>query len=342
MATQVLPAPQRRKGFTPFPNDVLLDWPRLMSGNAQIFTVMYINSETTGAARARGTQPPYWSRPISTEEFAGFARCTVRAIQLAIDDLVARKVIERKGATGSVCRYHLPLETWPALADRPSTVVSIESAEEPEEETEEEAAARAKGAIPVFTKPQRLRGGARPRPKELPAAASSLRVTADSEVEYSGTLCNGILSLEFKIPKGEYSAKRGEKDFAGFGSKPHKTHAGVVDDKDFKRFVHVAREVGLPFSGVDLSSTYQAWEKLTPADRAAAIQGLTDRQAAGEYDNPTFRPLPQNYLKRRMFERVIREPAGKAVGSDAELHEKIARGLARARARDAAEGGGRK
>jgi hypothetical protein len=310
MATQVLPAPQRRKGFTPFPNDVLLDWPRLMSGNAQIFTVMYINSETTGAARARGTQPPYWSRPISTEEFAGFARCTVRAIQLAIDDLVARKVIERKGATGSVCRYHLPFETWPALADRPSTVVPIESAEEPEEETEEEAAARAKGAIPVFTKPQRLRGGARPRPKELPAAASSLRVTADSEVEYSGTLCNGILSLEFKIPKGEYSAKRGEKDFAGFDSKPNRTHAGVVDDKDFKRFVHVAREVGLPFSGVDLGSTYQAWQKLTLADRAAAIQGLTDRQAAGEYDNPTFRPLPQNYLKRRMFERVIRKPAG--------------------------------
>ena len=83
MSSQPIPEPQRRKGFTPFPNDVLMDWPRLLSGNAQVFTVMYIDSETTGAVRARGTDPPYWSRPISTDELAAFARCTVRAMQLA-------------------------------------------------------------------------------------------------------------------------------------------------------------------------------------------------------------------------------------------------------------------
>ena len=120
MSTQPIPEPQRRKGFTPFPNDVLLDWPRLLSGNAQVFTVMYINSETTGAVRAPGTKPPYWSRPISTDEFAAFGRCTVRAIQLALDDLVARKVVEKKSSLHGAFRYHIPFETWAKLPDRPT------------------------------------------------------------------------------------------------------------------------------------------------------------------------------------------------------------------------------
>ena len=99
----------------------------------------------------------------------------------------------------------IPGQSFP----RPATVVPISEAEEPEEETAEDEAERA-GALPVFSKPQRLRGGARPRPKELPAAASKLRVTSDSEIEYSGTICDGILFLEFKVPKPDGQARQSE------------------------------------------------------------------------------------------------------------------------------------
>jgi hypothetical protein len=310
LATQVLPQPQRRNGFTPFPNNVLLDWPRLLSGNAQIFTVMYLNSETTGAARARGTEPPYWSRPIPTEELAGYARCTVRAIQLALDELVSRKVIERKGL-----RYHLPFETWPALPDRPANVVPIsEEAEDAEEDTDD--AAVGGQVLTVFAKPQRVRSGHRPRPKELPAPAGKLRVTADSEVEYTGTICAGILHLEFKIPKSEHEAKEKRNIFQNRGSKSNKPQEhGLIDDRPFSEFERTARKVGMSFSKADIGAMYQQWLKIkTREEQKAAIQGLLDRHAAGAFDDPTFIPLPQNYLKKRIWERAVRKPAGKNSG----------------------------
>jgi hypothetical protein len=312
MASNPLPQPQRRKGFTPFPNDVLLDWPRLLSGNAQIFTVMYLNSETTGAVRTRGTEPPYWSRPINNEELAGFARCSVRAIQLAVDELVERKVIERKSSFRGAFRYHIPFDVWPSLPDRPTNVVPISAeSEEPEEESEEESRPTGQ-VVPVFSKPQRLRGGARPRPKELPGAASKLRVTSNGEIEYMGTLCDGVLSIELNIPKGEDSAKGSHKTFQNRDPKSNKTHVGVVDDRAFAQFERAARKAELSFSKSDLVAMHKQWAKLSAEERATATQGLLDRAAAGEYSNPTYRPLPQNYLAKRMWERAIRKPAGKA------------------------------
>ena len=310
MSTQPIPEPQRRKGFTPFPNDVLLDWPRLLSGNAQVFTVMYINSETTGAVRAPGTKPPYWSRPIATDEFAAFGRCTVRAIQRALDDLVARKVVEKKFALHGAFRYHIPFETWAKLPDRPTNVVPISEPEEPDEETAEEDKSKRAGALPVFSRPQRLRGGARPRPKELPAAASRLRITSDSEIEYSGTICDGTLFLEFKVPKGEHEAKAKRQEFKTFESKSKKQHDGVIHDPLFSEFERTCRKVGLTYSPQDLAKAYAQWEKRSVEEQRAAIQGLLDRHAAGEYENPTFRPLPHNYLKNGVWHRAVRKPAG--------------------------------
>jgi hypothetical protein len=312
LATQPIPAPQRRKGFTPFPNDVLLDWPRLLSGNAQIYTVMFLNSETTGAARDAGTKPPYWSRPITTAELAAFGRCTIRSIQLAVDELVDRKVIERKNSVNGSARYHIPFDTWPVLPDRPSNVVPITEAEEPEADTEEDTNPQGE-VIPVFSKPQRLRAGLRPRPKELPAAAGKLRVTADSEVEYTGTLCAGVLTLEFKIPKGEQEAKAKRNIFRNADPKSHKTQSGLVNDRPFADFERTARKVGMSFSKADLGPMYTQWLKIaTRKEQLEAIQGLIDRQAAGEFSDPTFIPLPQNYLKKRMWERAIRKASGRS------------------------------
>src|SRR5271170_921722 len=312
MSSQPIPEPQRRKGFTPFPNDVLLDWPRLLSGNAQVFTVMYLNSETTGAVRARGTDPPYWSRPISTEELAGFGRCTPRAIQLALDDLAARKVIERKKSLHGMYRYHIPFDAWSGLPDRPSNVLPISGeSEEPEEETGE-GANLAGQVLPVFSKPQRLRGGARPRPKELPTAVGKLRVTSDGEIEYSGTICDGVLFLEFKVPKTGNEAGQKRSSQRIDGPKSNKSQAGTIDDPLFSQFLNTCKKCGLSFSPPDIEKTYRQWLKLPADERPKTIQGLLDRLAAGEYSDPTYRPLPQNYLKNQTWLRVVRRPAGKA------------------------------
>ena len=312
MASLPIPEPQRRKGFTPFPNDVLLDWPRLLSGNAQVFTVMYLNSETTGAVRTRGTDPPYWSRPISTEELASFARCTVRAIQLALDDLAGRGVIERKKSLNGASRYHIPFDVWSRLPDRPPTVQPISGeSEEPEEETGE-GATLAGQVLPVFSKPQRLRGGARPRPKELPTAVGKLRVTSDAEIEYSGTICDGVLFLEFKVPKGGQAKPAERNIFRGTDAKSNKPQSTLVDDPLFSRFIATCRKVGLSFSPSDIEASYRQWVKVDAAERPKTIQGLLDRLAAGEYTDPTFRPLPQNYLKKQTWLRAVRRPAGKS------------------------------
>lgn len=318
MSTQPIPEPQRRRGFTPFPNDVLLDWPRLLSGNAQVFTLMYINSETTGAARDPKTKPPYWSRPITIEEFAAFARCSVRAIQLAVNDAVDRKVIERKASFHGASRYHIPFETWAKLPDRPTNVIPISEAEEPEENPPEDESKRV-GALPVFSKPQRLRGGARPRPKELPAAASKLRVTSDAEIEYTGTVCDGILFLEFKVPKGERVASEKRNIFRSDSDKSNKLNNSVISDPLFSELELAARKAGLSHSPTDLAKAYQQWTKLDAGEQRAAIRGLADRHAAGEFDNATFIPLVQNYLKNKTWHRAVRRPASKA---DAKLESR--------------------
>jgi hypothetical protein len=312
LATQTLPQPERRKGFTPFPNDVLLDWPRLLSGNAQVFTVMYINSETTGAARARGTSPPYWSRPIATEELAGFARCGVRTIQLALDELISRKVIERKASLHGACRYHIPFETWAGLPDRPTNVVPISGDPEELEAESPDATPDMGQVIAVFSKPQRLRSGLRPRPKELPVAAGKLRVTSDADVEYTGTICAGVLHLDFKIPKDGRTKGEAQRSISENGSsKYQKTQHGIVDDRHFSEFERTARRVGMSFSKTDLVAMYKEWLKIqTREDQLAAIKGLLDRHEAGEFSDPTFIPLPQNYLRKRTWERAIRKPSG--------------------------------
>jgi hypothetical protein len=327
MSTQPIPEPQRRKGFTPFPNDVLLDWPRLVSGNAQIFTLMFLNSETTGAVRARGTEPPYWSRPISTEELSAFGRCTARAVQLALDDLAARKVIERKKSLHGMCRYHIPFDTWAGLPDRPSNVLPISGdSEEPEEDTEE-GGNLAGQVLPVFSKPQRLRGGARPRPKELPVAVGKLRVTSDAEIEYSGSICDGVLFLEFKVPKGESKANQERSNHTEDATKSKKTQTGLIRDALFNKFLSTCRKCGLSFSPTDIEKTYRQWSKLPDADKPASIQGLLDRLAAGEFSDPMYRPLPQNYLKNGTWHRAVRRPVSRAESKMEERRRNVAHAM---------------
>lgn len=314
MSSQPLPQPERRKGFTMYQNDVLLDWPRLASGDAQVFLLMYVNSETTGAARAPKTKAPYWSRPISIEELAGFARCTVRAIQLASDDLSNRGVIERKKSGAGAWKFHIPFETWPNLPDRPPKVVCISDEAEDAEEDTDDATSTKGTVIPVFEKPQRVKPGARPRPKELPAAAGKLRLCSTHEIEYTATLCDGLLQVELTVTdQGKPEAKRNSFRFEdGNSNKTKRNDFFLPQIESFQTFERACRLAGLSYSKVDLKDMLAEWRGLSAEDQAKAVQGLADRKAAGEFDNPMYRPLPVNYLAKRIWERAVRKRMSKA------------------------------
>jgi hypothetical protein len=332
VATQAIPQPQRRKGFTPFPNDVLLDWPRLASGDSQVFTLMYLNSETTGAARAPKTAPPYWSRPITTEELAAFARCSVRAVQLAVEDLAGRKVIERKRASGGAWLYHIPFDKWPRLPDRPPKVVLISGdAEDAEEDTDPDASSTKGQVIPVFDKPQRVRAGARPRPRELPAAAGKLRLTSSSEIEYTASLCDGLLMVDLRVPEGETKANTKRNKFRfdpGKSKKTQETALALAGGESFGVFVGMASSAGLYLpdtDSVELRRMQKFWAALTAADQTACLTGIAKRVDAGEFDDPTFRPFALNYLTKRKWLQPIRAAASKAARKSAEIRRQAQR-----------------
>jgi hypothetical protein len=58
-------------------------------GVAPIVDVAGFEADALEVSYSRRVMNENWSRPIATEELAGFARCTVRAIQLALDELVS-------------------------------------------------------------------------------------------------------------------------------------------------------------------------------------------------------------------------------------------------------------
>lgn len=328
MSSQPISQPRTRKGFTPFPNEVLGDWPRLLSGSVQIFMVMYINSETLGQAAepdtdavAEGPAPRenwragkrYWSRPMKLEELAVFCRSTVRAIQGAQSSLTERGVIEVKESLprGSY-RFHICFDKWPSLPTvNPAEVIPI-SGDADESEPDPDEGESNLGAVPIFDKPQTVRAGLRPRPKDLPAAASRLRVETNSDVQYTGTIRDGVLSLKLAVIQREQKANAQRSSDRFEQAKAKIPHTGVVDDRSFSEFERTARTAGLSFSSFDLGKAYKLWVKLTAADQRAAIDGLVARHAAGEYADPMYRPLIQNYLLKRTWDRAIRKPASKA------------------------------
>ena len=202
MALPISSPPERRKGFTPLPNECLWDWSRLVSGDAQVLSILFLNSELH-PVREKGAPPLEWTPPISKEILASFCRCTVRALEYAFDDLLKRKVVLRKKGSGGDC-YSIPFETWAGLPDRPRKVVAIGEAETAEEEGEEEAKKPRGPVLTVWTKPQRVRAGGRTKPKDVPGIVGKLQLEAESEIEFDARLCDGILTVR---AKGEVTAK---------------------------------------------------------------------------------------------------------------------------------------
>lgn len=81
----------------------------------------------------------------------------------------------------------------------------------------------------------------------------------------------------------------------------------------FPQFLAACDLAEMNGSEADLKTAHSEWNRLDLGQQLAACQGIKDRVAAGELADPGFRPLPQNYLKNKTWQRTIRrkqEPAG--------------------------------
>ena len=56
----------------------------------------------------------------------------------------------------------------------------------------------------------------------------------------------------------------------------------------------------------DWTEARSTWNILSAEERLRAVQGVTDRFEQGEYDDPKFIPLPQNYLRKKLWMRPVR------------------------------------
>lgn len=316
------PAIERRQGFAPLPNHCLWDWARLASGDAQVMSILFINSELHLPTSKRPANPK-WTNPISNEEFAAFCRCTVRAIETAFKDLLERKVIVRRKALGGYA-YGIPFETWPGLPDRPSKVVVLNTEVEPApEETSDEAAKTRGHAIPVHDKRQTVKAGGRTRPVEFKGAIpGKMQVRSQFAFEYDayiqdGTLVFMALSVE-QTAKGKENTKTQSVAFSD--EQPHKNQLS-----NFHLFETAWLENGVNAGPEDWAGARAAWSRLDTAKQLAAVAGIHERFQAGQYNlrEARYIPLPQNYLQNEHWLRPVGRKSAKAFKDEATVRRSL-------------------
>jgi hypothetical protein len=229
----------------------------------------------------------------------------VRAIEIAIGDLVARKVIERKKtAKGYV--YHIPFETWSELPDRPAKVVSIEEVAEPaDEETGDESPDAQKGAVAVVPNWQKVKAKGRTRPVAFPekAVPDKLRIRTEDGIEYRSFIVGNTLDVEIRREqeaKGEQKATRNQLRVDSTQVPSNQ------QPSNFHLFENVWLRHGINAAPKDWAAARVIWSKMGINAQLAAVKGVTDRFDQGEYEDPRFIPLPQNYLRDELWMRSVR------------------------------------
>jgi len=93
----------------------------------------------------------------------------------------------------------------------------------------------------------------------------------------------------------------------GNGTEGNGTERACVLLDDFGKFAEMSHAAELTASETDMDAARFEWNRLDFQQKIDAVRGLSERIAAGEFSDPAFRPLPQNYLKRRIWQRVVRE-----------------------------------
>jgi hypothetical protein len=79
----------------------------------------------------------------------------------------------------------------------------------------------------------------------------------------------------------------------------------------YQDFAAAVADAELPQSSVDQERARRFFFELPVSDRQAAIAGLRERIAKGEFENPTYRPRPDNYIRNRVWERPVKEKPAK-------------------------------
>lgn len=313
MSAVPLPRPEvkRRNGFTPSPNACLWDWPRLVSGDAQVFSLQYINSETLGAIRDKGTPPPAWSRVITNEELAAFCRCTVRAIEMALSDLIGRTVLERKKIPGKGFAYHIPFDRWPELPDRPSKVVAIDTPTGVEESIDENQDPVVKDATFYDLGDQKLRKDKKTRQTKLPYQPDWATYQADMDgIIIRKSLSNGVLTTHIFASECVEKAKR-EQEAKSERSGLRVDRAQPSEKAELSNF-HLFQNVylthGINFAPDDWAGARAVWVRMDIKKRLAAVAGLQARFDQKEYDpaDPKWIHKPYNYLEKEIWLATVR------------------------------------
>lgn len=98
-----------------------------------------------------------------------------------------------------------------------------------------------------------------------------------------------------------------EKGIEGKGREGKGTEASAPVLDDFGAFLEMATLAEMRGSETDLRAAKIEWGRLDFEQKIAACAGIRERVAAGELADPGFRPLPQNYLKNRIWQRRVRE-----------------------------------
>lgn len=304
MSAAPLPRPIRpTSGFVQDPRNAFDHWPRLLAGETQWSLLKFIQHEEQFKTKDR------WTRAISKEEMAEYCRCTVRAVEMTLNELVTRKVIQRK-KTAQGFAYSIPFETWPELPDRPPKVVPISNPEEAEEESEEEAKKPRGEQIQICTA-QKLRAGGRSRRKELPVAAGHFQFEAETEIEFDARMCDGVLIVRGRAgeTKANSTGTKGEGKRNEFRKTEDKSQSN--QQKSLSNF-HLLEQAylneNINFAPDDWSASRVIWSQMEIAEQLAAVAGVKERFYLGEYDlkETKWIPLPQNYLQKKLWMRPIR------------------------------------
>jgi len=90
-------------------------------------------------------------------------------------------------------------------------------------------------------------------------------------------------------------------------------HKTSLQSDNFAMFLEVCAMAEMQGSETDLKAARVFWVRLGLADQLAACSGIKDRIAAGELADPGFRPLPQNYLKNKTWQRTVRQKQEPAI-----------------------------
>lgn len=128
-------------------------------------------------------------------------------------------------------------------------------------------------------------------------------------VEESKTKANGkqtIKQTESKTKETTFGLVLSSPDIE---STTEQQNGSVAILDDFPRFRDACVMAGLSFSEPDMVSARFEWVKLDFEQRVLALRGLADRKREGEFDDPKYRPLVQNYLEKRIWYRAIRPRA---------------------------------